>query len=115
MRCRKIFVLSHDTNILFSFSPYPVPRKHMWSGETCLCDKEKDNVTHGPNSSIEETPSETAHKGKIFSWVSEEVSTRAWSLEPPAVNRMPTHLWRRAMWSTEKKDLETTGRDSAHM
>ena len=30
--------------------------------------------------------SETAHKVDIYSWVSEEMSTRVWGLEPPAVN-----------------------------
>lgn len=103
------------TSISSSLSHLTLSLESTGGGETCLCYKEKDNVTHGPNSSTEETQSGTAHRGEIFSWVSGEVNTRAWSVEPPAVNRMLTHLWCRAMWSTEKRDLETTGRDSVHM
>ena len=56
-------------------------------------------------------------KVEIFSWVSEEISSRAWSSEPPVVEMVRTHLWCRAMWSVvyEWKDLETAGRDSVHM
>lgn len=77
-------VFSHDTNISL-FHPTLSLECTCGLGENCLCYRKKTMSLVVQIVLLRKLYETAVSKVEIFSWVSEEMNSRVWSSEPPAV------------------------------